>query len=411
MISFESALQKILGRLEPMGVETVALTDALGRVLAESVRAPRNLPPQDNSAMDGYAFRHADAVEPNPVLTVIDESAAGKRAPKEVGEGQAVKIMTGAPLPKGADTVVQLENVVEMDGEIEFSSIPKKGANVRYEGEDVREGEEVLPRGSRIRPAEVGMLASMGRSFLKVHQRPRVAILSTGDEIVEIDARADGGRIINSNSYGLSAQIQESGGIPMRLGIGKDDRQVLIEMLENASGADMVLTTGGVSMGDYDYTRDLLSDWGVEVKFWKVAVKPGKPLLFGMKGRVPVFGLPGNPVSAMVTFEQFVRPALRKLLGAQRLFRPVFKAVLDERSEPIRAKADRLEFIRCRIERYGTEFRVVGVGKRSSGMLSTLVQANGLLILPEGKSVIEPGQQVDVQAYDYEFLEGHNPGW
>ncbi|TAL15656.1 molybdopterin molybdenumtransferase MoeA [bacterium] len=411
MISFSEAQEKILSSLEPLPSETVSITEALGRVLAEQVFAPRNLPPMDNSAMDGYAFCRSDAVGERAVLRVVDEIAAGHLFSGAVAEGEAVKIMTGAPIPPGADTVVPVEDTARLGAEVEILSLPRPGANVRKAGEDVSAGDQVLPPGIRIRPAEVGMLASLGRSFVKVHQRPKVAILATGDEIVEIDAPTEGFKIINSNSYGLSAQVLETGAIPVRLGIGRDDREGLLEILGNARTCDMVLTTGGVSMGDYDYTRDVLAEWGVDTKFWKVAVKPGKPVLFGMKGRVPVFGLPGNPVSAMVSFEQFVRPALRKLMGAQRLFRPVFKAILDERAERVKGRPDRIEFVRCRIERFGTRFKVVGLGKRSSGMLSTLVEANGLLILPVGREVIEPGEEVDVQVYDYEFLEGRAAGW
>jgi molybdopterin molybdotransferase len=411
MISFSEAQEKILSSLEPLPSETVSITEALGRVLAEQVFAPRNLPPMDNSAMDGYAFSSFDATGERVVLKVVDEIAAGRLFSGALGEGEAVKIMTGAPIPPGSDTVVPVEDTARLGAEVELLSLPRKGANVRKSGEDVAAGDQVLPPGIRIRPAEVGMLASLGRSFVKVHQRPKVAILATGDEIVEIDSPTEGFKIINSNSYGLSAQVLETGAIPVRLGIGRDDREGLLEILGNARTCDMVLTTGGVSMGDYDYTRDVLAEWGVDTKFWKVAVKPGKPVLFGMKDKVPVFGLPGNPVSAMVSFEQFVRPALRKLMGAQRLFRPVFKAILDERAERVKGRPDRIEFVRCRVERFGTRFKVVGLGKRSSGMLSTLVEANGLLILPIGREVIEPGEEVDVQIYDYEFLEGRAAGW
>ena len=410
MIRIEEALEKILARVEPLPSETVALTAARGRVLAETVAAPRDLPPQDNSAMDGYAVRHADLAAGSPRLSVTAHVGAGHAAEGAVGPGQAVKIMTGAPIPAGADTVVPVEDARAEGDEVEISRPPAKGANVRRAGEDVRAGETVVPAGSRVRPAEISMLASLGRSFVSVHQAPRVAILATGDEIVEIDAPSAGGKIINSNSYGLFAQVEEAGGTPVLLGIGKDAPEALLAMLRRAEGADVVLTTGGVSMGDYDYVHDVLRTWGMEPVFRKVAIKPGKPALFGTRGRTLVFGLPGNPVSAMVAFEQFVRPALRKLQGASRFFRPVFTAVMDERAGTLRSKEGRMEFVRCRVERRGGECRVVSVKRRGSGMLSTLVEANGLLVLPES-SAVGPGDRVKVQVYDYEFLEGGEPGW
>lgn len=410
MISVAQAIESILGELRPLPPEKVSLLDARGRVLAEDVFASRDLPPRDNSAMDGYACRREDARE-GARLRVVAQVAAGSPDRQALGPGEAVKIMTGAPVPPGADLVVPVEDTRAQGEWVQLERVAAGASNVRSAGEDVRAGEAVLPRGTAVRPPEVGMLASLGRSFVLVHQRPRVAILATGDEIVDLDAPSDGGKIFNSNSYGLAAQVAEAGGVPVVLGIGRDDPEGLREMLDRAAGADVVLTTGGVSMGDYDFVRPVLVASGVEVRFWKVAMKPGKPVVFGWKGRVAVFGLPGNPVSAMVGFEEFVRPALLRLQGHSRLFRPVFEAVLGEEAGRVKGRAGRVEFVRCRVERdTGGGLRVTSTKKQGSGLLKTLVEANGLLVLPEEASGAAPGDRVRVQLYDLAFLDGEEPG-
>ncbi len=409
MIPVLDAVEIILGAVKPLPPEKVSILEADGRVLAEDIAAPRDLPPHDNSAMDGYAVRHAD-LAPGVVLEVLEEIPAGTDPTRGLGPGQAAKIMTGAPIPAGADTVVPVEDTRPLDGRVEIVSVPKAGANIRPRGEDVREGELVLPRGTRVRPAEVGMMASLGRAFVLVHQRPRVAVLATGDEIVDLDSPAQGSKIINSNSYGVAAQVAEAGGVPVVLGIGRDDPDGLLEMFERARTCDAVITTGGVSMGDYDFVRPVLAKAGVAVQFWKVAMKPGKPVVFGLRGASPVFGLPGNPVSAMVAFEQFVRPALRKMQGHARLFRPVVEAVLGDEAGPVKTKAGRMDFVRCRVERRGTGFRVVSVKKQGSGILSTLVEANGLMVIPSDSTGAKPGDLVRVQIYDEGFLDQTEPG-
>ncbi|MFU8858031.1 MAG: gephyrin-like molybdotransferase Glp [Deferrisomatales bacterium] len=409
MISVTQAIETVLRELQPLPPEKVPLLDARGRVLAEDVHAPRDLPPRDNSAMDGYACRGED-LSGEVRLRVVDEVQAGARREQGLGPGEAVKIMTGAPVPPGADVVVPVEDTDGEEGWVRVRKVPALGANIRLAGEDVGAGELVLPRGTPIRPPEVGMLASLGRSQVAVHQRPRVAILATGDEIVELDASVDGGRIFNSNSYGIAAQVAEAGGVPVILGIGRDDPEGLREMLDRAAGADVVITTGGVSMGDYDFVRPVLAASGVELVFWKVGMRPGKPVVFGTKGRVPFFGLPGNPVSAMVGFEEFVRPALRRLQGHRSIFRPVCEALLGGEAGPVKGKAGRVEFVRCRVERDGEQLRVVSTKKRSSGILKTLVEANALLILSESSPEAVPGDRVRVQLYDLGFLEGERPG-
>ncbi|MBI5014529.1 MAG: molybdopterin molybdotransferase MoeA [Deltaproteobacteria bacterium] len=408
MIPVEQALETILRSVEPMPPEKVSLLEARGRVLAEDVAAPRDLPPQDNSAMDGYAFRFLDVPSAPGRLRVTEAIAAGGRGVRPVGPGQAARIMTGAPIPEGADTVVPVEDTRTEGDEVTLVAVPARGANVRLAGEDVRRGERVLPGGTVVRAAEVGMLASLGRSFVLVHQRPRVAILATGDEIADLDAPADPAKIVNSNTYGVAAQVAEAGGVAVMLGIGRDDPDGLLEMLERAATADVVLTTGGVSMGDYDHVKGVFDRWGVVAHFWKVAIKPGKPMVFGVRGKAPVFGLPGNPVSALVAFEEFVRPVLRRLQGHRRLFRPVVEAILGEEAGAVTTKPGRMDFVRCRVERAAPPlgFRVVSVKRQGAGLLKTLVEANGLLVLSEASTGAKPGDRVRVQLYDYEFLEG-----
>lgn len=409
MISVARAIERVLESVQPLPPERVDLLEARGRVLAEPIASPRDIPPRDNSAMDGYVFRSADLSGESGRLRVVEAIAAGGEGSRPLAPGEAMKIMTGAPVVEGGDTVVPVEDTREVDGWVEVRAVPPHGANVRPAGEDVRQGETVLEVGQLLRPAEVGMLASLGRSFVSVVQRPRVAILATGDEIVEVDEPDKEGKIVNSNSYGLAAQVAECGGLPLLLGIGRDDLDGLAEMLERAGSADVVLTTGGVSMGDYDYVRPVLEKAGVEIRFWKVAMKPGKPVVFGTRGRVPFFGLPGNPVSALVGFEQFVRPALLRLQGHTRLFRPVFPAVLGEEAGAVKGRSGRTEFVRCRVVRTGGEFRVVAVKRKGSGVLKTLVESNALLILPAEREAAGPGDSVSVQIYDPGSLDGTGP--
>lgn len=409
MVSVTEALDVMLRDLAALPPERVSLLEARGRVLAEAICAPRDLPPRDNSAMDGYALCLAQGARAAG-WHVVESIPAGGEGSRPLAVGEAAKIMTGAPVPAGADTVVPVEDTHRTGEFVEVVRLPTVGAHIRPAGEDVREGQLVIPPGTVVRPAEVGMLASVGRSFVAVYQRPRVAVLATGDEIVDIDAPTTGGRIINSNSYGVAAQIAEAGGVPVVLGIGRDDPEGLLALLRQAGNADAVVTTGGVSMGDYDYVRPVLEQAGVTVCFWQVAMKPGKPFVFGRAGRVPVFGLPGNPVSAMVVFEEFVRPALRVMQGHGRPFRPVLEATLLPEAGALRTSAGRTHFVRCRVERRGAELVVVSLKSQGSGILRTLVEANGLLVVPPEARGAQPGDRVRVQLYDTGFLEGEAPG-
>ncbi|MDO9350859.1 MAG: molybdopterin molybdotransferase MoeA, partial [Deltaproteobacteria bacterium] len=350
MITVEEALEQILSHIQPLGFEKVSILDALGRVIAEDMIAPRDLPPYDNSGMDGYAVRHEDiqaASEKSPVrLEVIEDLRAGFVSEKKVQKGQAIRIMTGAPIPKGADTVAPVEETERGNGFVFILKTSFPGGYIRRAGEDVKRGDLVISAGDTIRPSEIGMLASMGRSFVSVYQRPSVAILCTGEELVDVGESLDGVKIVSSNSYTLAAQVRECGAIPIQLGIAKDRKDEIKEKVLQGLRADVFISSAGVSVGDYDFVRDVLKELGVEMIFWKVAMKPGKPVAFWMFDGKPAFSLPGNPVSSMITFEQFVRPSLLKMMGHRQIFRPVIEAVL---KEEIRKEPGKRHFIRAKV--------------------------------------------------------------
>jgi len=412
MISVEEALSIILSQVKVMGTERVDITSSLGRVIAEDIYARRDNPPWDNSAMDGYAVRFEDikgATKENPaVLRVIEDLPAGYVAKKTVGKGEAVRIMTGAPVPKGADTVVMVEDT-EKEGERAriFRETPL-GENIRKAGEDIKTGELVVPRGTTIRPAEVGIIATCGRAFVSVYQRPRVAVISTGDELVDVDEEVSEGKILSSNSYTLSSMAAECGADAFQLGIAKDTREALKEKLQQALHADVIITSGGVSEGDFDFVKDVLKELGSEMKFWKVAMKPGKPLAFGTIGGKPAFGLPGNPVSCMVCFEQFARPSLLKMMGHKRIYRPTVQATL---KEDIKKKPGRKHFIRSFVRLEEGSYTVTTTGDQGSGILKSMVAANGLLIFPEELSTLKAGDMVKVQLIDRTFDYAEGPGY
>lgn len=401
MISVDEALDTILSQFAPLREEMVHILDSLGRVLAEDIYAPRDIPPMNNSAMDGYAVRAADTVGASPekpvVLTVIEDIPAGSVPQKEIRPGEAARIMTGAPLPAGADAVVRMEDTRKDGYKVYVSVAVPIGLDIRLAGEDVRRGEIVIPRGSVVRPAEVGMMAALGRSFVSVHQRPLVAILATGDELTNIDEVGEPWQIKSSNGFSTAAQVLECGAIPLQLGIAKDCREELVNKFRAAGRADVIISSGGVSVGDYDLVKEVMQDIGNQMAFWQVAMRPGKPLAFGKLGGVPLFGLPGNPVSSMVSFEQFVRPALLKMMGHRRLFRKVIKAFI---TEGIAKKRGMRYFIRGVVEKSGGINLVRTTGEQGSGILKSLVLANGLIVLPEGMERVEAGDEVSVQLLD-----------
>jgi len=400
MISVEEAIRRILEQIPRLGKERLPILQSLGRVLAEDIIAARNIPPWNNSAMDGYAVRWEDIREGSakkPVeLKVLADLPAGQLFRGMVGPGEAVRIMTGAPLPGGADTVVQVEDTEKSGPRVRIFASLEKGKNIRLAGEDVQVGERILEEGTVIQPAHIGMLASLQRSFVSVYQRPRVAVLSTGDELLEIDDPWQEGRIVNSNSYSLAAQIAECGGHPLQLGIARDHPEELSEKIRQGLVADILLTSGGVSVGDYDLVKGMLKDLG-KMNFWKVAMRPGQPLAFGMVFGKPLFGLPGNPVSAMVSFEQFVRPSILQMSGHRKLFRPTLKAVL---REDIEKKADLVYFIRCRLMAKEGKTYATTTGEQGSGILSSMVKAQGLIVLCPEKTLVRAGEEVNVILLD-----------
>jgi molybdopterin molybdotransferase len=404
MVSVDEALSRILNRIQILGFEKVDIITSLGRVIGEDILAPRNIPPLDNSAMDGYAVRATDIKEAsrkNPIsLKVIEELPAGALPQMSVTKGEAVRIMTGAPIPKGADAVVMVEDTEKVgEGVRVFQGTPP-GENIRRAGEDVKKDDRVISTGSVIRAAEVGMLASVGRAFVSVHQRPVVAILCTGDELVDVHEGIADHKIVSSNSYTLSAQVMECGALPLQLGIAKDDPAEIEAKLREGLRADVMLSSAGVSVGDYDLVKDILGRIGFEMDFWGVAVRPGQPLAFGTIGGKPTFGLPGNPVSSMVSFEQFVRPSLLKMMGHKNLFRPLVEAVL---KEEISKKPDRRHFMRAKLSLEENRYVVTTTGPQGSGILNSMVEANSLVIVPEEVTEIKAGEKVRVQILDRSF--------
>jgi len=398
MIQVQEALDQILSKIKFKGVEKVSLDKALGRVLAEDVVSRVNNPPLDNSAMDGYALIAEDiqsATPDSPVrLEVVEEIAAGYTAKGTLKRGQAMRIMTGAPIPPGANAVLMQEDTEKDGNSILCMDKADERENIRTAGEDVKAGETVLKKGITLSPAHIGMMAVVGRSQIAVSQRPTVAILSTGDEILELDETPEGPQIFNSNGHMLSAQIKSAGGIPVYLGIARDTEEDLMEKFAWALKADIVVSSGGVSVGDYDLVKSSLQKMGQEMLFWKVAMKPGKPLAFGHIGETPVFGLPGNPVSSFVSFEQFVRPSLKKTLGCADLSHKTVQARL---TRTISKKPGRLHFLSSIVSWVDGEYTVTPAGEQGSGILKSAANANGLLIFPLEAAEIQQGQEVAVQ--------------
>ncbi len=421
MLSVEEALEKVLAMFHPLEAERAPVLETLGRVLAEDVIAPGDIPPHANTAMDGYAVQAADLAGAGPEspkrLRVIENLAAGYVAAQRVTPGTAIRIMTGAPMPEGADAVIPFEEThqegTHQDGDsVDCFAAMRAGENVRPAGEDVRAGEHTLARGARIRPQEIGMLAALGYGEVSVIRRPRVAILATGDELVDVDAPLLPGKIRNSNSYSNAAQVLQYGGVPLMLGIARDTEEDLTAKIRAglAQGADLLLTSGGVSVGDFDVVKTVLAAEG-EISFWRVRMKPGKPLAFGyitaeVNGAprtVPLLGMPGNPVSSMVSFELFARPAILTMLGVQDARKPTCEAILDQ---AIPRKDGRRHYVRVRLERRadGAEgdfrFHAMLTGDQGSGILNSMVQSNALAIIPEDWDHVPAGARVQVTPFD-----------
>lgn len=408
MISVDEAKERILRHFHPLEQERVPILEALDRVLAEDIYSDIDIPPFANSAMDGYALRSLDtagASRKSPVtLKVVADLAAGYTTEVEVAPGMAIRIMTGAPLPEGADAVVRFEDTSEgLRGSwgptVEVYKEVSPRENVRPAGEDIRRGELVLAKGTVLRPQEIGVLASLGRPEVEVIRRPRVAILATGDELVGIEEELGPGKIRNSNEYSNTALVLRYGGIAVRLGIAKDRVEDIKAKIQKGLEAqvDLFLTSAGVSVGEYDVVKEVLASEG-EIEFWQVCMKPGKPLAFGHIQGVPLIGLPGNPVSAMVAFEQFVRPAILTMLGKRAKEKPEVEVIVDEDV----TNSGRRGFMRAIVTRQedGYHARVVS-GPRGSGVLTSMVRANALLIVPEGTTLVKAGERLRAQMLDW----------
>jgi molybdenum cofactor synthesis domain-containing protein len=397
MKPIEEARATVLAEVKTLPSEHVAIWDSLDRVLASDVVAPENVPPFDNSAMDGYAVRGADVVSPGAVLDVVDDLPAGVSPQVSIGSGQAAKIMTGAPIPKGADTVVKVEDTEPGDGVVSIGPAVESGTSVRPAGGDLVEGQPVFSAGTRLTPMHVGVLATIGISDPLVYQRPRVAYMSTGDELAPVDGGPlEPGMIRDSNRPMLKALLEAASVELIDMGVIPDDEQILREALDEASKADAIVSTGGVSMGDYDVTKLVLSG-EADVEFWKIAMQPAKPFAFGHIGDALFFGLPGNPVSVLVAFEQFARPALLKMQGSKAIFRPRVLAVADEDFSTDPAKT---VFVRVRVTREEAgRIHVVRSGGQSSNVLSAAAAADAFAVVPVGTESVRMGEDVMIELF------------
>lgn len=418
MLSVEEAYQQIMACFAPLDVEEKPILECLGQTLAAEVRSPLALPLLANSGMDGYAVRREDiagASEQAPVnLRVIGLVAAGQVPDRPVEPGTAIRIMTGAPVPEGADTVVPFEETDEISrrtsgrslSDIDIQADLPFGCNVRPAGEDVQAGELVLEAGTVIRPSEMGVLASLGLARARVIRRPLVSVLSTGDELASLGEELAGGKIYDSNSFSVAASVMAAGGVPKILGIARDNLDDMHRKLEQVADSDLVVTSAGVSKGDYDVVKDVLTERG-DINFWSVRMRPAKPLAFGMlrgdsvrgTGRpVPLMGLPGNPVSAMVAFEMFARPAIRMMLGRQRLARPMVEGVL---TGPIYNTDGRRVYARVEVEKRDGVHYANPTGPQGSNILTSMSRANALAICPDDLPRKEAGERVDIIMLDW----------
>lgn len=399
MLTVAEASASILADIARLSIERVPLLDAPGRVLARDAVAPLAMPPWRNSAMDGYALLASDiagATTASPVrLGVLETVAAGGFPSQPVRRGFATRIMTGAPLPDAADTVVRVEDTDGGTDSVEIRNDRDAGKNIRARGEDYNTGDRVLSAGDALGAAQVGVLASMGLAEVEVYRRPRVAIIGSGDELVDIDRFDEvlaGKKIVTSNSYTLNALVRGAGGDVLSVSVAADDPGDVAAHVERAlaGGADLVVTSAGASVGEYDYVRQVLVSLGAQLKFWRVRMRPGAPLGFGLVRGVPWIGLPGNPVSAMVTFELFVRPAIRKMLGFTRLFRRPVAAMLEE---PVSVGARLTHFLRAVARVRGDGRLMVRLtGPQGSAILTSMARANALLVVPEDRQESAAGE-------------------
>jgi molybdopterin molybdotransferase len=394
--SVHEASNRILSGITALGVENVPLRDSLGRVLAADAVSPIEHPPWDNSSMDGYAVRAVDIVSATVahpvVLPVLETIRAGQRPSRRLEPRSAIRIMTGAPLPEGADTVIRVEDTDAGEATVVINADRDASRNVRPRGEDLRIGAVAVSRGTVIGAAQLGVLASVGCATVPVHRRPRVAVLASGDELVDVDRFDEvrrGDRIVSSNSYTIAASVREVGGEVVDLGIVPDDPAAYNERLQSAAGCDLLVTSGGVSVGAFDFTKDVLQSLGAELHLWRVRMRPGAPLGFGMLGAMPWLGLPGNPVSTLVTFELFARPLLRRQRGEL----AVFRGTIDVRTlGDITLAAPLTHFMRAIVEWNADGVSARLTGPQGSGLLTSMALANALLVVPPERTVVRAGE-------------------
>lgn len=396
MITIEKARETIVSRISPLPSEKISLEQALGRYLAEDIVSQVDIPSWNNSAMDGYAVRVTDIPHAGVRLGIAYEIPAGSLPQGPFPEGSAVKIMTGAPVPPGADAVVKREDTIESEGAVTVNIVPKKSDHIRFAGEDIAKGDLILQKGTLLDAAHIGLLASLRKVMVLCSQRPTVAIIATGNEVADLDEELTENKIPSSNSSTLTSLVRQLGAIPLYLGIARDTKAGLRDKFEQASRADLILTSGGVSMGDYDVVRDVMTEGANSVEFWQVRMKPGKPLAFGIINGIPAIGLPGNPVSTMTSFDQFARPAILKFMGAQTLTLPRLKARL---LEAVRGPGDRPHYLRGILKRCGDELCVVSTGPQGSGILSSMARGNCYMIVPEGHRILEQGDLIECEVF------------
>jgi len=399
MLSVKEAQDKILSQPIKIKTKEVPIIDSLGLVLAKDIISNDNIPIYDNSAMDGYAVRvddvkGTDKNYPIKLKLIGEDIPAGKVPTAKIEPGYCMSIMTGAPIPEGCSGVVIKEDSERENGNVLVFKECIQGENIRYRGEDIKKGDIVLQRGKKIYSADIGVMASIGISEVLVNYPPVVGIISTGDELLEIEDKLEFGKVRDSNSYSLSGQVSESGATYIRYGIVKDEKSALEKKIAGAlSECDILLISGGVSLGDYDYVKDTLVDIGANLIFWRVNQKPGKPLAFLTYGDKFIFGLPGNPVSVMVCFEMYVRPLIRKMMGFDKLFKDL---VLAKTTHDFKHKKGKTNFVRVIIEKEDSEYFIKSTGMQGSGILTSMVKADGIAVFPENIGDIKKGDEVEV---------------
>ncbi|MDI6869078.1 MAG: molybdopterin molybdotransferase MoeA [Coprothermobacterota bacterium] len=406
MVSYEEALKIVLENCRPLASKKIELEDAFGLVLSEDIYSPENIPPFDNSAMDGYAVRAEDvleATEERPVsLEIIQDLKAGTFAKTLVEPGKATRIMTGAPIPPGADAVVRKEFTIQKEGLVSILKPVKRGTDIRPAGEDIRVGDLVLKKGTIVEEGEIGILAALGIDRVPVYPPPRVAIITTGDELVGVSEKLVPGKIRDTNTYTLLAQVRKVGARAIIFPRIPDKKESIIKVLKEALQCDVIITTGGVSMGEYDYVKESLEDLGARLHFWKVKQRPGHPMAFWTLVEKPVFGIPGNPAASIICFEEYVRPALRKMMGYRFLFRPQVKALMGE--DYAKESKGRLQFLRVKLERKDHIYAYLA-GAQGSAILTSMAAADALALVPEEVNSLKKGEEILVHLIH--FPEDH----